>query len=441
MIVRYALKVRKIFIGPIEICGIARELSMGFSELGIESSVILSEEHPFDYGKTKNVWLVKWWRGIAAKASKPAKSQLLTKIFFYILQSILAWGVLAYSIVKFDAFIFIFNRTITNTRIELILLKFFRKKIIFICLGSDARPPFINGSRFTPSSKEPDFFRAKKLALSCKRTIRLHERYADYVVNAPGTAQFQEAPFINWFSMGIPKSLPVQKESIGFKSSAIRVLHSPSNSLAKGTAEIVETIERLKGKGYSIDFIKIENMPNEVVLKELSQCDFIVDQLYSDTPMAVFATEAALHGKPAVVGGYFANDIENYLEVKDMPPSLYVLPDDLEAAIEKLIVDKDFREALGKKAKKFVENHWAPKVVAGRYLQLISDDVPNEWWCDPYAITYTNGFAMPSEYAARLIYGMVGQFGVESLQLMDKPYLERFFLKMVEPMDRKSIGI
>lgn len=420
----------KVFIGPVEICGIAQGLSKGFSELGVYSDVVLSEPHSFDYNEVSSVRLYRFWSRLGLLRLNMSHSFLIVKVLSVLMHISISWVVLFFAILKYDAFIFILNKTITNSKIELFLLKLFKKKIIFICVGSDARPPYIAGSRFPSTDFNPDFSKALDLAIACKEKMALHERYANYMVNAASCAQYNQRPFINWYSMGVPKSLPMMSTITERPNVKLRILHCPSNPAAKGSPIILKTIERLKEKGHLIELVKIENMSNEVVLKELSGCDFIVDQLYSDSPMAVFATEAAHFGKPAVVGGYFANEISRYIADADMPPSLYVLPEEFESAVEKLILDKNYRLELGENAKTFVETRWATKDVAERYLRLLNDDVAKEWWCDPNKITYVLGAGMPEEQAKKVVRGMIENKGLESLQLSDKPRLERAFLKM-----------
>jgi hypothetical protein len=208
--------------------------------------------------------------------------------------------------------------------------------------------------------------------------------------------------------------------------------------MVKGTSQIIEILTRLRNKGHEIELVQIQGMPNEVVLQELARCDFIVDQLYSDSPMAAFATEAALFGKPAVVGGYFAEGIEKCIEPADFPPSLYVEPDDLEMAIERLIVDTEFRLRLGKQARQFVLTRWCPMGVAGRYLQLLNDDIPSDWWCDPDRVDYLSGCGLPRVRSKLLVGLLLKHYGASALQVQDKPYLERDLVEFASLAEKSA---
>lgn len=401
----------------------------GLRALRVDAQVMLSVAHPFKYGDEPRSWLVRVWQKIGAARHATSRDRLLRKLLLVAAHDLWGWLVLLRVIARFDAFIFIYGQTITNSAFELWLLRRLGRKIVFVYTGSDSRPPYMDGGWF-PGLVTDDLPSAHALlnvVRRCKRKIRLHERYADYLVNSPATAHFHERPYINWFALGIPKALPVSPQACSLEareSGSVRVLHGPSNPLVKGTAEILDVLDRLRRKGHSIELVKIQGMPNEVVLQELARCDFIVDQLYADTPLAAFATEAAFFAKPAVVAGYFADSIEQCLDPADIPPSLFVAPNDLEAAIERMVVDSVFRLQLGEQARQFVLSRWSLTGVAGRYLQLLNDEIPCQWWCDPAAVCYLSGCGLPEGRIRRLVGLLVGRFGASALQVKDKPTLE-----------------
>jgi hypothetical protein len=424
----------RVFIGPIEVAGIAHGLAKGFSELGISAEVVLAFSHTFKYGGGSASWLAVLWRRIGSIRAKTPRHQVLMKGVSILGHKVWSWLVLVSCLPKFDAYIFLYGNTITNSALELWLLKLLRKRLIFVYVGSDARPPFIDGVWFPDKwGEEPNMEKAGAMARRFKQRLRLHERYADFLVNSPSTAQYHERRFINWFVMGLPKASAGRPKPNAAESSGegvVRILHSPSSPTVKGSVAIVEVIERLRARGHTIELVKIEGASNEVVLHELVRCDFVIDQLYSDTPMAAFATEAAHYGKPAVVGGYFAEEIVDALKPECIPPSLFVTPENLEAAVERLVVDKDFREALGRSASEYVSARWSTAKVAGRYLELICGRARAEWWCDPQDVLYVRGFGMPQAHAACMVKAMIERYGISSLQVSDKPRLEQAFAEL-----------
>jgi hypothetical protein len=264
------------------------------------------------------------------------------------------------------------------------------------------------------------------MARLMKNQLKVIEQNSDYVLAAPFTSQFLEKPFINHFSIGLP--FKIKKDSLAVKAvdenNPVRILHSPSKPLAKGTFEIRNAIETLKCKGYKIDFIEVINQPNQVVIEELQKCDFIIDQLYSDTPLAGFATEAAFYGKPAVVGGYGWELLKTLLPHHIFPPSEICHPHDLELAIIKLIEDKDYRNQLGEEARRFVFENWEAKIVADKFIRIFSDEVDPEWLIHPSTINYVSGVGISEADAKNLVGQIINQGGVEALSLSGNKRLQ-----------------
>ena len=217
-------------------------------------------------------------------------------------------------------------------------------------------------------------------------------------------------------------------ESIDKELNVIRILHSPSLPVAKGTIIIVDAIERLKKKGYQIEFVLIKGRPFSEVLKEIQGCHFVIDQIYSDTPMAAFAAEAAWYGKPAIVGGYALDRLKKFVPEGMWPPSKTCLPEEIEGAIEELIVNHEQRKRLGREAQSFVREKWAAVEVAKRFLKLIEGEIPEGWWVDPMDVLYLEGCGQSNERTKNLIRTMVSHHGLRSLHLSHRPDLEKAFL-------------
>ena len=419
---------RRVFIGPVEICGIAEGLAVGLQQLGMDTQVCLSRAHPFRYGGVEQKsWIHSMWSLIGEKRKYIVNNNYVKKLLLKIIHNFWSLIVFTHALMFFNAFIYISGQTITNLKLELLILKFFKKKIIIIYVGSDARPPYINGLYNLNFSSEEEI---KNLNILISEKVKMQEKYADFVVNFPSTAHFQEKLYINWFSLGVPRVLPTLDVPLCAHShDQIRVLHSPSSPLFKGTAIVLEAIERLKNKGYPIELIVIENMSNKAVLMEISRCDFVVDQVYSDTPLAVFAMEAAFYGKPAVVGGYGFEKLQSLVAESMWPPSKTCHPDNFEQAIEDLIINSEERERLGIAAQSFVRDKWDALVVARRYLHLIDGDVLDEWWVEPKNFLYIEGAGQSADQTRGQIRQMIDKYGLSSLQLSHRPELEQAFLE------------
>ncbi len=231
-----------------------------------------------------------------------------------------------------------------------------------------------------------------------KRVIKRIEKYSTTIINHAPQAYFHKKSYISFLHIGIPCSNVQSSKVIDLKeeSETVRIIHIPSKAGPKGSHQILEIINRLR-KNYSIDYLMITGIANEEVLKIISTADIAIDEYYSDMPMAVFATECAFQKVPVVVGGYYAEVIHGDYLYEELPPSMFVLPENMESAVEKLIVDKDFRVQLGKRAFDFVTENWSASVIADKYIRLIKGEIPQEWILNPYDLTYLYGCGLSKE--------------------------------------------
>ena len=438
----------RIFIGPCEIAGYYANLAKGFHELGMPCDFISYQAHPFEYGgESQTPFLIRLGRRFTESRLGRRNSKALRAISVLTSQACFnIWGLLA--IFRYDVFIFGFGQSLLRGNIDLFLLRVLRKKVIAnLAHGSEARPPYIDGARQSKDGVYPSIEKILELTMRVKARVSRNESWASVVIGAPlSTSHFCRKKFVNWFAMGVPIQInrAISNPSVACELSKenssvpIRILHSPSHPAAKGTAIIKEAIENLKKVGYAIDFILIHGKPVSDVIEEIKKCDFVVDQLYSDTPMAGFATEAAWFGKPSVVGGYGWAMLRGFVTYDMWPPSQICCPDDIQRAIECLIYDREERERLGQQAQVFVLEKWNVKAVAERFLRLIQDDIPDDWWLDPDDVCYLGGGLQPIEKTKENVKQMIDQFGIDSLRLSHRPDLEKAFLEFAGLKEAQS---
>jgi hypothetical protein len=350
-----------------------------------------------------------------------------------------------FAIWKYDVFIFGFGQSLFPRNYDLPVLRFLRKKVICnLSHGSDARPRYMNGPfyvdgafrRIPDGSKILDSREPYDIVKRTASRVNFIERYSTFVIGAPfSTSQFARKPFINIFSIGIPLHYPSPPFSTAshFQEQTancfVKILHSPSHPVAKGTACIQQAIDNLRAKGHDIDFVMIHGRTNTEVIQAIQACDFIVDQVYSDGPMAGFAAEAAWFGKPAVVGGYGLDGLKSWVPAGMWPPTKICHPDRLEVAIEEMIVDRQQRETLGAQAKEFIHNVWKSESVVHRFIRLIHDDIPSDWWLDPTLISYLHGCGVSESACKESICRLVECYGKKALCVSHRPDLEQALIK------------
>ena len=415
----------RVFIGLCEIAGYNTALKKGFDAINVKSIFVDLNSHPFKYdtGTIDNIPL-KLIKYLGQKRVATPANNYLNKIFWIFCQQIIKLPLFLWALINYDVFIFGFKSTFFNFY-ELPILKFLGKRIIYIFYGSDSRPPYINGFFFAlPIQK------SIRLSFLYKKQIKWIEHYADCIISHPPFSHFHEKKFVQFLKLGIPFTADKPRTAlVKADNHKLITLHAPSNPERKGTEIIRQTIKKLQGKGYCIELHEIVGKPNAEVLTALSACDFVIDELYSDTLMARFAAEAAFFGKPAIVAGYTSYSNWGNILPEEMPPVHYCHPDKLEEAIEKLITEEVYRRDLGRRAKKFVDERWSVKAVAERYMRLIMNNYPEEWLYNPKNIEYAHGWGLSEQQVKSFIRKTIEKGGKKVLQLSDKPELEQKFIE------------
>lgn len=416
----------RIFIGPAEIAGLGAGWVKGLRAIGLSADLVCASRHPFAYSDDALPGLatLAWTRLRNWRVALPRR-RYLTRNLALALEQLVRWWVLAWAMRRYDAFVFLYGETITNTRAELALLRAAGKRVVVTFVGSDARPPYIDGSLF-PADQPFDALAAARAARRQQRKVARLERGANVCINAPATAHFHRRRFINWFAIGIPRDVPPAAPAP--PRPALRLLHSPSHPVLKGTASIRAMVDRLNARGLKVELVTIEGRPNAEVMLAMRDCDLIVDQLYSDTPMAGFATEGASLGRAVLVGGYRATAAARDLVGLPAPPTCFVLPEDFEAALEHLVRDHAARESLGAAVHTFVARQWQQTAVAQRLYRVLRGDVPDAWWYDPAQVDYTHGCGLSEAIAREHVRSLVARCGASALQLDDKPALRQAFI-------------
>lgn len=446
----------RIFLGLAEVSGFYSNLSKGFEKIGIESELITLLPHRFGYGGCNSSIWVRYAQWSVKHRLKNSNKHLSIRWFWATQAGISRALLLMWCILRFDVFVFCSASSFFKFH-ELPLLKLLGKKIIYNYHGTDSRCAFMDGFAediFMPSHMKEgtgyigpfrEFDNAavvESKILAYQRITRLRkskmekvERYADVIINSPSHGQHHSRPFVQRLHIGRPYMHDftiTRKDPVTSQRDHVVILHSPSYPEGKGSPVIRSAVSSVQQKGHKIEYIEISGRPNREVLELIQECDFVIDQLYSDLAMAGFATEAAFFGKPAVVGGYYAVQQFSDISSEWIPPTLFCLPDEIEAAIEKMVVDAQFRKELGIKAQRFVEERWIATKCAERMLALIKDDYPREWLYAPSNCKYISGMGLSRENLHLIVTGMHERFGMDGFLLSDKPELEKLITDIIK---------
>lgn len=324
---------------------------------------------------------------------------------------------LVHALVRYDAFVFRAGDSFFNLR-DLALLRRLGRPVLVIFFGSDSRPPYLNGAEI---ERHPTGAALAAETAARRRMVERIERDATAIVCHVLSAQLHARRSVAFLAVGIPRrTADAPPPPVG----PIRALHAPSRSAGKGTELIRRAVDAARAAGADVELEIVSGRPNHEVLAAISRCHFVIDQPWSDTPMAAFAAEAAARGRPAIVGGLGWNELLAATPSDLIPPSHLCHPDDLAEAVIRLATDHAYRMQLGERARAYVSTRWAPGSVADRVLRILSGETPREWAFEPRDVTAVSGAGLTEPGVAVAVRAVFEATGVGGLQVGDKPVLE-----------------
>ena len=425
-----SIKGKTIFVGPQEIAGFLSRSAKALADEGT-NVIAFKQTHTQQQPELIQHPKIHWLFPNTIEKISSAHSLLRTFCQFF-----LKVFALYTAIAKADACLFIGGKGFFNFPIDYYILRLFRKRVVHMFVGTASRPRYL--SAYAKQALNSDNDRAKRFIKKLiKRTRRQRARVnsiskaASIVIENPLCGHFQAKPFINYFIVGMPiKMQPAKADPRPMDNNRkIRILHCPSRPEIKGTERIIEALSPQVLERLNAELIVLTGVPHSRVLEEIDKCDFVVDQLYSDSPLAGFAAEAASFKKVPLVGGYGWESIIQTMCKDDIPPVKLCHPDNLPKAVEELCEDTIQREKLTANLEKFLtEGEWSGRAFAKKLECILIGDVPQDWFVDIKTINYKQGVGLSEKHAMDIAYRMVEVGGIKSLQLADKPNLESSYM-------------
>lgn len=421
----------RVIIGPTEVSGIGQALVAGFSALNITSVAAFREPHRFQYGGAPEVdrRLVRCWQRCFSRwrVTRGATQRRLWSVAV----EALAWCIVATYARRRTVIVYMFAGSFTRfPRIEYTLMKACRARVVFLNLGSDLRPPYMDGPALRAV---PDIDALTRLTRQRRRVAELQEQFADVIITAPSCGQFFTKPFLSWFAVGIPQEAPPPTPSRApTEGRPLRVLHAPSDPEIKGTELVRAAVRSVQASGIKIDYLELHGVPHDQVVESLRATDLLIDQAFSDLPMSGFGAEGAILGVPAITAGYYADQVQATVPALLTPPSVFVHPARLEESIRALASSPAERSTLGAAAKEFILTTWQPKTSAQRILDALNGEADPSWFVDPFSVNYFWGCGAEKSIVKSAIKGMIDRGGVSSLHLVHNPVIERFIFSEVK---------
>jgi glycosyltransferase involved in cell wall biosynthesis len=407
-----------VLVGMGETAGYCSQLVEGFREIGIRADHLDLGPDRHGYARRRPRLAVRLVRRLARlRSAGPGPRAVWTALH----RLGMAYLFLE-SVVRYDAFVLRAGDSFFALR-DLPLLRRLGKRVVVVFFGTDSRPSYMSGAVVARGIVGAE---AARVTAIKRAQVERIERSATEIVCHVMTAQLHSRPAVAFLAIGIPRRLPPAASAAGpGDRRAIRVLHAPSDPSGKGTAAISEAVALVRGRGIDLELTVAMGRPNREVLEAIWSCDFVVDQVYSDTPMAALAAEAAARGRAALVAGYGWSELLRLTPGEILPPTCLAHPDELADALARLATDHAYRLEIGARARAFLEQRWAPASVAERMLAVIQGRIPEDWRFDPRDPVYPYGAGISLDALRRSVRSVIEARGIAGLRVADKPELER----------------
>ena len=406
-----------------ETAGYCAGLVSGFRALGLRADHLNLGSDPMRYARVPPLRRARAVRWLAERRRSGPGPRAAWAALHRAAMAVL----LLHAVVRYDAFVFRAGDSFLGLR-DLALLRRLGKPVLVVFFGSDSRPSYLNGAEV---ARDPSGARLAAETAAKRRMVERIEREAGAIVCHVMSAQLHSRRSVAFLAIGIPRDAPTAAPPL--PEGPIRVLHAPSRTAGKGTELINRAVDAARSGGVALELEVISGRPNADVLRAIAGCHFVIDQLYSDTPMAGFAAEAAALGRPAIVGGLGWDELRTATPPETLPPAHLCHPDELAEALVRLATDAAYRAELGERARAFVSERWSPAAVAARVIDVLRGDIPAEWWFEPSAIAYAGGAGMAAGEVAPAVRAVVEAGGTAALKAGDKPELERRLVELARP--------
>jgi hypothetical protein len=150
-----------------------------------------------------------------------------------------------------------------------------------------------------------------------------------------------------------------------YSKKKLRIVHSPTHRIIKGTPEVLNAIEKVK-KSRDIEFVLLENMPREKVIELKSTCHIAIDQIGNrgGTGYGINSLETLSMGLPTITDMNCGMDTwlpEN--------PFIVANADNLADKLIDLIDNEKLRMNKRSQSRKWVEKYHSYKSVFNKMLE------------------------------------------------------------------------
>jgi glycosyltransferase involved in cell wall biosynthesis len=341
---------RRIFHGPVNICGIGRHLADAERARGVESDFITFRVNPIADESHECLNLRQYGS---------VKKRLVRLRFFF------------RCLLRYDVFHFYYGETLLPWNLDLPVLRLCGKRVFMTYCGSDVRLASIEKVRNPYWEKLCILADAPANDRAKLRLMRWHRLWIPRVIAprslfATASKVFPRKAIVK--DVWVHNTIDLESYVPQFRGrgDVPVIVHAPSSRAIKGTQFVEQAVDALEHEGVPFRYLRIENRSHADTLRLIrEEADIVVDQMFAGD-FGTLAVEGMALGKPVV--GYLLDEVrrEHFPDIPMVCADIETLKDRLAS----LIHDAEERERLGRAGRAFVERHLDRREVADRILEL-----------------------------------------------------------------------
>ena len=270
----------------------------------------------------------------------------------------------------------VFRRNTLLMYWEPFILKLANIKTVVMAYGMDVQDQRITERIIYKDAYVNDYPDFRFYNNEVSRKINLWQKYADYVLAGCDWVRYLfywDDLVISHFTTDLQQLKVKTKEKIKSfnKKRSLKIVHAPNHRNLKGTNFMITEIEKLRSKGFSIDFKVLEGLDNKKVLEEISNADIVIDQLIIGW-YAVFSIEGMAHSKCTMC--YLDEELLNFYMYKKLlsspPPIVNINLQNFSNQIIKYYKNPKLILMNGKKCRQFVEKYHSYNVIGAKFDKI-----------------------------------------------------------------------